>query len=246
MQVQLPKLTHPTFELTIPSSGKKYNFRPMQTRERKVLLMALEAGDMEAISQANRSIFEACIENVDISTFTPFDAEWAFLQLVIHSIKDTLDLQVRIPNRENVCEECGKHRALRVDLRKAFIKGLSNKKEDYILKIDDSTGIKLRYPTEKELQTLDASKYKTKIERDMALISLSIESVWQGDANTAFADFTIEQRIEFLDSLPPPITDQLELFIRSMPTLELEVSSKCPACEYEVKHKMTGLADFFV
>ena len=38
----LPKVVTPTYELTIPSSGEKVNFRPFLVKEEKVLLMAME------------------------------------------------------------------------------------------------------------------------------------------------------------------------------------------------------------
>ena len=39
----LPKISTPTYELTLPSNNKKIKFCPFLVREEKILLLALEA-----------------------------------------------------------------------------------------------------------------------------------------------------------------------------------------------------------
>ena len=41
----LPKVSTPTYELALPSSGKKIKYRPFLVREEKILIMALESED---------------------------------------------------------------------------------------------------------------------------------------------------------------------------------------------------------
>ena len=41
----LPKLEHPTYELEVPSTGKKIKYRPFVVKEEKVLLLALQSDD---------------------------------------------------------------------------------------------------------------------------------------------------------------------------------------------------------
>lgn len=43
----LPTLNVPTYELTLPSSGKNVTFRPFLVKEHKVLLTLSEAEDKE-------------------------------------------------------------------------------------------------------------------------------------------------------------------------------------------------------
>ena len=42
----LPKITTPTYELGLPSSGKKIKYRPFLVKEEKVLILALESQDV--------------------------------------------------------------------------------------------------------------------------------------------------------------------------------------------------------
>ena len=48
----LPKINTPTYELELPSTGKKIRYRPFLVREEKILIMALESEDMKQITDA--------------------------------------------------------------------------------------------------------------------------------------------------------------------------------------------------
>ncbi len=41
----LPKINTPTYEMELPSSGKKIKYRPFLVKEEKILLIALETED---------------------------------------------------------------------------------------------------------------------------------------------------------------------------------------------------------
>ena len=57
----LPKINTPTYELTLPSNGKKIKYRPFLVREEKILIMALETEDQKQITTAIIQILTACI-----------------------------------------------------------------------------------------------------------------------------------------------------------------------------------------
>ena len=59
----LPKISTPTYELEIPSTGKKIKYRPFLVREEKILIMALESEDMKQISNAITEILSNCVLN---------------------------------------------------------------------------------------------------------------------------------------------------------------------------------------
>ena len=48
----LPKINTPTYELAIPSTGKKIRYRPFLVKEEKILIMALESEDIKQITDA--------------------------------------------------------------------------------------------------------------------------------------------------------------------------------------------------
>jgi hypothetical protein len=62
----LPKINTPTYELVIPSTGKKVKYRPFLVREEKILVMALESEDMTQITNAVVEIISNCIQTSSI------------------------------------------------------------------------------------------------------------------------------------------------------------------------------------
>ena len=48
----LPTLSVPTYELSLPSTGKKVKYRPFLVKEEKVLLLAMESEDEKEVERA--------------------------------------------------------------------------------------------------------------------------------------------------------------------------------------------------
>ena len=46
----LPKISTPTYELKIPSSGKKIRYRPFLVKEEKILIIAMESQSDQQIA----------------------------------------------------------------------------------------------------------------------------------------------------------------------------------------------------
>ena len=57
----LPQVTAPTYELELPSSGKKIKYRPFLVKEEKILLIALDSKDEKQITQALIDVLNACV-----------------------------------------------------------------------------------------------------------------------------------------------------------------------------------------
>ena len=48
----LPKISTPTYELELPSSGETITYRPFLVREEKLLVLAMESDDTKSITRA--------------------------------------------------------------------------------------------------------------------------------------------------------------------------------------------------
>ena len=57
----LPKITAPSYEVSLPSSGKTIKYRPFLVKEEKVLMLASESNNPKDIANAIKSILSACI-----------------------------------------------------------------------------------------------------------------------------------------------------------------------------------------
>ena len=63
----LPKISTPTYELTIPSSERKIKYRPFLVKEEKILIIAMESQDDKQIAQAVKDVLGSCILTKGIS-----------------------------------------------------------------------------------------------------------------------------------------------------------------------------------
>jgi hypothetical protein len=57
----LPKISTPTYELELPSTGKSIQYRPFLVREEKLLVLALESENTKEITTAIKNVIKACI-----------------------------------------------------------------------------------------------------------------------------------------------------------------------------------------
>ena len=68
----LPKLnSSPKYEMTIPSSNAKVNFRPFLMKEEKTLMIAMESQDPKTIMNSLLDTINACVvDNVKENKLT--------------------------------------------------------------------------------------------------------------------------------------------------------------------------------
>ena len=52
----LPKITTPTYELELPSTGKKIKYRPFLVKEEKILILALESENVKPVSYTHLTL----------------------------------------------------------------------------------------------------------------------------------------------------------------------------------------------
>ena len=79
----LPKISTPTYELVLPSTGKKVKYRPFLVREEKILILAIENGGMKEITMAIKDVLKNCVltRGIKIDELPTFDIEYLFLYL---------------------------------------------------------------------------------------------------------------------------------------------------------------------
>ena len=96
----LPKISTPTYELELPSNGKKIKYRPFLVREEKILIMALESEDMKQITDAIVTTLSNCIitRGVKIKELSTFDIEYLFLNIRAKSVGESVEVNVTCPD----------------------------------------------------------------------------------------------------------------------------------------------------
>ena len=135
----LPQVVLPTYELEIPSNGKKIKYRPFVVKEEKLLLLAVESDDEKQIQEAVKQLLKGCIQSrVKIDDLAIFDLEYIFLQIRAVSVGEIVEMNL-------TCEDDGKTvvpynlNLLEVQVQKP--EGHSNK-----IMLSDEMGIIMKYP----------------------------------------------------------------------------------------------------
>jgi hypothetical protein len=74
----LPKVSTPTFEVNLISTGKAVKYRPFLVKEEKALLIALESSDEKAINNTLKDVLKACITSrgIKVDELPSFDLEY--------------------------------------------------------------------------------------------------------------------------------------------------------------------------
>ena len=85
----LPKIATPTYELVLPSTGKKIKYRPFLVKEEKILILGLETEDQKQITEAVKTTLKSCIltRGVKVDELPTFDIEYIFLNIRSKKIK---------------------------------------------------------------------------------------------------------------------------------------------------------------
>ena len=245
----LPKVSTPTYELTIPSTGETVTYRPFLVKEEKTLLMAMEAGGTAAMANAMRDIISSCTEgNFKVKDLAPFDLEYFFLQLRGRSIGDVINLDLRKPNNV-VCEEeegenCNQVCNINVKIDDIVVD--SSEQIENRIELTDTIGVKMNYP---QLETV--SKYagtlgvNMKSEDIFKLINECIEYIWDEDEIFKAKDSTKKELTEFIESLSTDQFSKIRDYFEGMPRLKHTIEWKCPKCDKKTPMLLEGIDAFF-
>ena len=92
----LPKVSTPTYELNLISTGKSVKYRPFLVKEEKALLIALEAGDEKTVQNTLKDVLKACITSrgIKVEELPSFDLEYLFLNIRSKSVGETVELLI--------------------------------------------------------------------------------------------------------------------------------------------------------
>ena len=150
----LPKLETPTYELSLPSNGKKVKYRPFLVKEYKVLLTALEADTAEIVRIVNELVDVCTYNKLKMSELSHFDVEYLFLQIRAKSVSEIANLVIDC--------ECGEKIPYDLDITKIEVKKNSDKFDNKV-QLADKVGVELRYPRFDEMMDIYDSMQNDKI-----------------------------------------------------------------------------------
>jgi len=237
----LPKISTPSYHLTLPSTGKEIKYRPFLVREEKLLVLALESEDTKQITEAIKTVIKSCIETrgIKVETLPTFDIEYLFLNIRGKSVGEEIEVNI-------ICPDDGETTVpVKINVDEIEVKKFDG--HDKKIKIDDSIMIEMKYPS---LDQFIKNNFVFSAANDMDqafdLISSCIDTIYTEDEVWSTSDVTKKEITEFLDQMNSLQFKKIETFFETMPKLSHKITVTNPKTKVENEVVLEGLSSFFV
>ena len=235
----LPKISTPTYELTIPSSERKIKYRPFLVKEEKILIIAMESQDDKQIAQAVKDVLGSCIltKGISVDKLSTFDIEYLFLNIRGKSVGETVEVLVTCPddNKTKV--------PVVVNLDEIQVIRSENHSAD--ISLDGNLSMRMKYPSMGEFVKSNFN-VEMKVDDTFDMVCSCIEQVYSEEESWAAADCTKKELLEFLEQLDSSQFKKIETFFETMPKLSHTFKVTNPNTKVESDITLEGLNAFFV
>ena len=236
----LPKISTPTYELELPSTGKPIKYRPFLVREEKLLVLAMESEDSKQITNAIKTVIKNCIETrgIKVESLPTFDIEYLFLNIRGKSGGEEVELSI-------ICPDDGQT-TVPVKILLDDIVVVKNPEHNNKIKLDDSLMMEMKYPS---LDQFIKSNFDFNsddvVNQSFDLISSCIDKIYNEEEVWDTRDVTKKELEEFLDQMNSSQFKQIEKFFETMPKLSHTLKVTNPNTGVESEIVLEGLTSFF-
>jgi len=240
----LPKISTPTYELELPSSGKKIKYRPFLVKEEKVLIIALETRDQMQITNAIKQVLSECIltKGIKVEELPTFDIEYVFLNVRGKSVGESIDLLV-------TCYDDDSNTQVPVTVYVDEVKVQKSKDHKTDIDLGSSLIMRMKYPSLDQFikNNFDFSNVESEsnIDKSFDIIASCIDTVFNSEDAWAASDCTKKELVEFIESLTSDQFKQIEKFFQTMPKLSHTITVKNPKTGVMNTVTLEGLTSFF-
>lgn len=233
----LPVINTPTYTLIVPSTDEEITYRPFLVKEEKLLLIAQETGDDKSIYNAIRNIIKQCVtEDLDFDRMPMFDLEYIFLNVRAKSVGEVEKLKVKAPDDEKTIVD------IEVDLTEVVVQMPDG--HDPRIQITEDVGLLMTYPTMETAGKLQGKK-GSQADQLFEMICGCMYQIWQGEEVFDCMDYTVKDKMQFLDSLNHQQFEKVQEFFNTMPTLKHEVEVYNPKTKKTSTLTLEGMNSFF-
>ena len=236
----LPTIATPTYELELPSTGKKIKYRPFLVKEEKLLVLALETENTKDISTAIKTVLKNCIQSrgVKVESLPTFDIEYLFLNIRGKSVGEEIEVNLIAPDDE-VTE-------VPVTINIDDIKIQKSEEHTNKVKLDNELVMEMKYPSLDQFikSNFDFTE-EVSMDQSFDLIASCIDKIYNEEEVWSTADCTKKEVKEFLEQMNSLQFKEIEKFFETMPKLSHSVTFKNPKTKVESTVVLEGLSSFF-
>ena len=236
----LPTIVTPTYELELPSTGKKIKYRPFLVKEEKLLVLALETENTKDISTAIKTVLKNCIQSrgVKVENLPTFDIEFLFLNIRGKSVGEEVEVNLIAPDDEET------QVPVTINLDDIQIQ----KTEDHTnkVKLDDALTMEMKYPSLDQFikSNFDFTE-EVNMDQSFDLIASCIDKIYNEEEVWSTADCTKKEVKEFLEQMNSMQFKEIEKFFETMPKFSHSVTFTNPKTKVESTVVLEGLSSFF-
>lgn len=231
----LPKIDLPLYELTLPSNGKKIQYRPFTVKEEKILLTAQQSKDPEQIVMSIKQIVNNCVQDYDIEKLALFDLEYLLINIRSKSVDNNVEFEIEDPDTKEKIK-------LKLDLQN--VKVFKDESHTNKIPVDDTYTLFLKYPTIDDFSEI-LSKENLSAEESYKILISCIDILASEDEVFNFKDFAKKEVDEFIESLHNDVTKKIKLFFDTMPKVRHEMPYKNSNGEEKI-FTIQGTQSFFM
>ena len=238
----LPTIETPTYELKMPSSGKKIKYRPFLVKEEKILIIALESRNQNEITNAVKDVLKKCIltRGVKVDDLPTFDIEYIFLNIRAKSIGEDIRLTVTCPDDRET--------QVPVTIYVDEIKVTKPEGHTNDVVIDDKLTLRMKYPSfnqfvENNFEVDDDPEVL--VNKTFKVVADCMDTVFTEEDAWEAKDYTSSERVKFVEQLNSKQYKKVENFFATMPKLSHTIEVVNPNTKKKSSIVLEGLADFF-
>ena len=238
----LPTITTPTYELKMPSTGKKIKYRPFLVKEEKILILALETKNQNEITNSVKDVLKKCIltRGVKVDDLPTFDIEYIFLNIRAKSIGEDIRLTVTCPDDRET--------QVPVTIYVDEIKVTKPEGHTNDVVIDDKLTLRMKYPSlnqfvENNFEVDDDPEVL--VNKTFKVVADCMDTVYTEEDAWEAKDYTPDERVKFIEQLNSKQYKKVENFFATMPKLSHTIEFINPNTKEKNSIVLEGLADFF-
>ena len=235
----LPKISTPTYDLVLPSNGKKIKYRPFLVREEKVLILALESQDIKQISNAVKSTLKSCVQTrgVKIDDLPSFDIEYIFLNVRAKSVGESLDLVITCPDDDET--------TVNAQIYTDDIEVVKDPEHDIEIPLDAKLTLKMKYPSMDQFIKSNFDIGDATVDESFEIVASCIDTIYDASDVWSASDCTKKELVEWVGDLNTAQFKEVEKFFNTMPKLSHTMKVTNPKTKVESEVTLEGLASFF-
>lgn len=235
----LPKLNAVLYDLNLPYSKKKIQYRPFVVGEQKQLMIAMETKDEKQVMSAMKQAVSACTNNaVNVATLPLFELEYLFLHIRMKSVGEKSKIVLE-------CNNCKAENSVEVDLRNNEFEQ-KDRIKDSVIFLTDKIAVRMKMPNLNVIQSVqELAKEGSETELMFQVAVECIEAILEEENEYVIDDSNKDELQEFVNSLSTEQFMKMQDWFENMPVLKVKVEHTCENCKDDMSTHIQGISNFF-